>query len=68
MDLLSVLNHLVSEPGFSGLSDYQDGCFVDLVSLDMFVVRVWTRVGLMGNTEKSWKSYNLENPGSDNKQ
>ena len=43
MDLLSVLNHLLSEPGFSRLSDYQDWFFVDLVSLDMFVVRVWTQ-------------------------
>ena len=41
MGLLSVLNHLLSEPGFSRLSDYQDGFFVDVVSMNMFVVRVW---------------------------
>ncbi len=43
MDLLSVLNHLLSEPGFSGLSDYQDGFFADVVSMNMIVVRVWTQ-------------------------
>ncbi len=41
MDLLSVLNHLLSEPGLAGLSDFQDGFFVGVVSMNMFVVCVW---------------------------
>ena len=27
MDLVSVLNHLLSEPGLAGLSDYQEGFY-----------------------------------------